>query len=119
MLNEGNEWMKASAIYVLGEIGNDKSCEILKKYFNEKHDVIRRNIAIALGKLAAKKVCNSKEHFKKFLNSEDENDRMYAVKAINNLKLKEFIPELVRMIGDEGPGELKQLIRDTLDKLLD
>ena len=92
MLCEKDEWMIASAVYALGEIGSPHCLDIIiEKGIDKRTDwSIRRNYIISLAKFSNNNIEKADKLIKNVLNSSNEEDLIYMVRVIGEYSLKEL-----------------------------
>jgi len=120
MLSETSRWMKASAIYALGEIGNSEALNMMIENHVFSYDdwSIKRNVVIALAKMIKNGIKEAEEFFKSYIYSNTEKESIFAVETISRYKLKKFLPTLSSRLS-VARGELREKIEEALDTVLD
>ncbi|MEZ7893338.1 MAG: HEAT repeat domain-containing protein [Candidatus Wallbacteria bacterium] len=114
MTTSKDDWMRASAAYVLGVIDYDKSVMLLMEFLNDECWFVVKNAVKAL----VKKSKEALPELEKALNSKGINSRFKTniITVLGEIGNGECLKLLILMLNDEN-GDVRQYAEATIDKI--
>lgn len=112
MITSENEWMRASAAFVLGEIKDKNSVLLLLSALPDQYWFVNKNIVKSLTSIGD----TALDHLKEYIENKSNKGRSYALQAFGEICEDKTSSVIISALNDED-GELRQIAEELLAKL--
>lgn len=106
-LNDKNWFVVRNCLYILGEIGDKKTLDLISRFASHKDEKIKREAINAISKIKGPEAIST---LLKILDESDEKTKPFIIRALGNTKDRTIEPIVLRFMNSQDPNMEKECV---------